>query len=96
MTDIQELTVRGFKLLEKLKMLSPEESAYLRPYADVLETYVAAKTPAVPVNNVVSFEDAVSSRRVQRAEAKRLARDGYPGQHWVNEFGDDCFGYDND
>lgn len=89
---IQELTVRGFKLLEKLRMLSAEESAFRKPCADILDSYVSAKTPAVPDTKVVSFEDAFRSRRIQRAEKTPVAADGYPGQHWVNEFGDDCFG----
>lgn len=91
--DIQALTVRGLHLLDRLKMLSPEEAAVALPYAAALDDYLKTRTPPPP-SNVVSLEDHRSARVVQRAEIRRLANRGYPSNRGVNEFGDDV--YDDD
>lgn len=91
--DIQALTARGLKLLDKLKMLSPEEAAVALPYAAALDEYLKTRKPSPP-SNVVSFEDHRSARVVQRAEIRRLANVDYRGQRGVNEFGDDVYGDD--
>jgi len=91
--DIQELTARGLRLLDKLKMLSPDEAAVALPFAAALDGYLKTRTPSLP-SNVVSFEQHRSARLVQRAEIRRLANRGYPSNRGVNEFGDDV--YDDD
>lgn len=94
MPDIQELTARGLRLLDKLKMLSPDEADVALPYAAALDEYLKTRTPSPP-SNVVCLEDHRSARVVQRAETRRLANLEYRGQRGVNEFGDDVF-YDPD
>lgn len=97
--DIQDLTARGLKLLGKLGMLSPAERSVVDPYVACLELFLDETRPApaeTPPSNVLSFEDAATARRVQRAEIerRRVAAANKAGQHWVNEFGDDVYDYD--
>ncbi|MFN3506633.1 MAG: hypothetical protein ACK4ZU_04090 [Allorhizobium sp.] len=97
--DIQDLTARGLKLLGKLGMLSQAERAVVDPFVACLELYLDETRPApakTPPSNVLSFEDAATARRVQRAEIdrRRVAEVWKAGQHWVNEFGDDVYDYD--
>lgn len=98
--DIQELNARGLKLLRKLGMLTPAERSLVDPWVACLELYLDETRPApakAPPSNVVSFEDATTARRVQRAEIerRRIAEAKKAGQHhWVNEFGDDVYDYD--
>jgi len=92
--DIQDLTARGLKLLGKLGMLSPAERSLVDPYVACLELHLDETRPvpaqtATP-SNVVDFEDAMTARRVQRAEVerRRVAEVRKPGQHRrVDEFG---------
>lgn len=91
--DIQDLTARGLELLRKLGMLTPAERALVDPHVACLEIYFDETRPAptqAPPSNVMSFEDATTARRVQRAELelRRVAEAKKAGQHRrVDEYG---------
>ena len=91
--DIQYLTARGLKLLDKLGMLDDAERSLVRPYVACLELFLddVRPKPAVEIetSNIVSFED-LTSRRVQRAEVARRRASAEP-RRGVNEFGDDVW-----
>ena len=91
--DIQSLTARGLKLLDKLGMLDDAERSLVRPYVACLELFLDDVRPRSfsesKTSNIVSFED-VTSRRVQRAEIARRRTTTEP-RRGVNVFGDDVW-----